>query len=120
MPGTAPAEPHEVRLPGFIPDETVGLGDALKRVTSAVGHGRAVLVPSARSASIVGLCSADEGSKDPFYEGLEARMQDQDETDRSATRSRKRNQRRGDHSRPGDPGGDAGRGPAPAGYRRFR
>jgi hypothetical protein len=29
--------PHRVRLPGFLPDEPVGLGDALKRVTSAAG-----------------------------------------------------------------------------------
>jgi hypothetical protein len=31
------AEPHRVRLPGFITDETIGLGDAVKRATSAVG-----------------------------------------------------------------------------------
>ncbi|MGH6838355.1 MAG: hypothetical protein ACREDT_06080 [Methylocella sp.] len=28
---------HRVRLPGFISDEEVGLGDAVKRVTYAVG-----------------------------------------------------------------------------------
>ena len=29
--------PHEMRLPGFIIDEDVGLGTVIKRVTSAVG-----------------------------------------------------------------------------------
>jgi hypothetical protein len=29
--------PHHVRLPGFISDEEVGLGDAIKRVTYAIG-----------------------------------------------------------------------------------
>jgi hypothetical protein len=29
--------PHEVRLPGFILDEAVGLGSVVKRVTSAFG-----------------------------------------------------------------------------------
>ncbi len=28
---------HHVRLPGFIKDEEVGLGDAIKRVTYAMG-----------------------------------------------------------------------------------
>ncbi|MFE1558880.1 hypothetical protein ACFW6V_28350 [Streptomyces sp. NPDC058734] len=32
-----PREPHRVRLPGFIKDEDVGLGDAVKRATSLVG-----------------------------------------------------------------------------------
>lgn len=31
------AQPRQVRLPGFVPDEPVGLGDAVKRVTSMVG-----------------------------------------------------------------------------------
>jgi hypothetical protein len=30
-------EPHRVRLPGFLIEEEVGLGDAIKRVTYAVG-----------------------------------------------------------------------------------
>ena len=30
-------EPYRVRLPGFISDEDVGLGDAIKRVTSNFG-----------------------------------------------------------------------------------
>lgn len=30
-------QPHRVRLPGFISDEEVGLGDVIKRATSAVG-----------------------------------------------------------------------------------
>jgi hypothetical protein len=30
-------QPHRVRLPGFIKDEEIGLGDAIKRVTYAIG-----------------------------------------------------------------------------------
>jgi len=30
-------QPHRVRLPGFISDEPVGLGDAVKRATSSIG-----------------------------------------------------------------------------------
>ena len=33
----AKAEPHRVRLPGFVRDEEIGLGDAVKRVTYALG-----------------------------------------------------------------------------------
>jgi hypothetical protein len=29
--------PHRVRLPGFITDEDIGLGDAIKRATSYLG-----------------------------------------------------------------------------------
>jgi hypothetical protein len=29
--------PHRVRLPGFVNDEDIGFGDALKRVSYAVG-----------------------------------------------------------------------------------
>jgi hypothetical protein len=29
--------PHRVRLPGFITDEQIGLGDAIKRTTSYLG-----------------------------------------------------------------------------------
>lgn len=29
--------PHRVRLPGFIREEEIGLGDVIKRATSAVG-----------------------------------------------------------------------------------
>ena len=29
--------PHQVRLPGFITDEEIGLGDVIKRATSYVG-----------------------------------------------------------------------------------
>lgn len=29
--------PHRVRLPGFVSDEDVGLGDVIKRATYAVG-----------------------------------------------------------------------------------
>ena len=30
-------QPHRVRLPGFIIEEEIGLGDAIKRVTYAIG-----------------------------------------------------------------------------------
>jgi hypothetical protein len=30
-------QPYRVRLPGFISDEAVGLGDVIKRATSTVG-----------------------------------------------------------------------------------
>jgi hypothetical protein len=30
-------EPRRVRLPGFVSDEAVGLGDAVKRTTSRIG-----------------------------------------------------------------------------------
>ena len=30
-------QPHKVRLPGFINDQDIGLGDVIKRATSAVG-----------------------------------------------------------------------------------
>jgi len=33
----AAKQPRRVRLPGFISDKDVGLGDVLKRATSAVG-----------------------------------------------------------------------------------
>jgi hypothetical protein len=31
------SQPYRVRLPGFISDEEIGLGDAIKRVTSSIG-----------------------------------------------------------------------------------
>lgn len=34
---SGPATPYRMRLPGFISDEPVGLGDAVKRATSLVG-----------------------------------------------------------------------------------
>lgn len=30
-------QPHRVRLPGFLIDEEIGLGDAIKRATYAMG-----------------------------------------------------------------------------------
>ena len=30
-------QPHRVRLPGFVSDEDIGLGDAVRRVTHAFG-----------------------------------------------------------------------------------
>jgi hypothetical protein len=33
----AERQPHRVRLPGFITDEDVGLGDVIKRATSTFG-----------------------------------------------------------------------------------
>src|SRR3954463_12449107 len=35
--GTGTGQPYRVRLPGFVSDEEVGLGDAIKRATSTVG-----------------------------------------------------------------------------------
>lgn len=35
--GENPSEPHKVRLPGFLIDEEIGLGDVVKRVTYAMG-----------------------------------------------------------------------------------
>ena len=31
------SQPHRVRLPGFISDEDIGLGDMIKRATYAIG-----------------------------------------------------------------------------------
>jgi hypothetical protein len=37
-PGEQPHhQPHRVRLPGFLIDEEIGLGDAIKRITYAMG-----------------------------------------------------------------------------------
>jgi hypothetical protein len=36
-PGLGGRKPYRVRLPGFVADEDVGLGDAIKRATSTVG-----------------------------------------------------------------------------------
>jgi hypothetical protein len=36
-PGARQRPSHRVRLPGFINDEEIGLGDAIKRATSYVG-----------------------------------------------------------------------------------
>lgn len=33
----SPGQPHPVRLPGFLIEEEIGLGDAIKRVTYAMG-----------------------------------------------------------------------------------
>ncbi len=30
-------QPHRVRLPGFVSDEEIGLGDVIKRATSYIG-----------------------------------------------------------------------------------
>ena len=35
--GQRAGQPYRVRLPGFISDEEVGLGDVIKRATSAAG-----------------------------------------------------------------------------------
>ena len=32
-----PRQPYKIRLPGFLSDEEMGLGDVIKRVTSTVG-----------------------------------------------------------------------------------
>ena len=36
-PDPAEPQPHRVRLPGFLIEEEVGLGDVIKRVTYAMG-----------------------------------------------------------------------------------
>jgi hypothetical protein len=36
-PDARPREPRRVRLPGFINEEDIGLGDVVKRATSIVG-----------------------------------------------------------------------------------
>ena len=35
--GVGKPEPHRMRLPGFVRDEDIGLGDAVKRMTYAMG-----------------------------------------------------------------------------------
>ncbi|MFF2750055.1 hypothetical protein ACFVVA_31520 [Kitasatospora sp. NPDC058048] len=35
--GAAGSAPRRVRLPGFVTDQDIGLGDAVKRVTSTLG-----------------------------------------------------------------------------------
>jgi hypothetical protein len=35
--GKIEPQPHRIRLPGFIKEEEVGLGDVIKRVTYAMG-----------------------------------------------------------------------------------
>ena len=35
--GSIERQPHRVRLPGFIKEEEIGLGDVIKRVTYAMG-----------------------------------------------------------------------------------
>ena len=35
--GEKPHQPHRVRLPGFLIEEEIGLGDVIKRVTYAMG-----------------------------------------------------------------------------------
>ena len=37
QPDTAEAPAHHVRLPGFLIEEEIGLGDVIKRVTYAMG-----------------------------------------------------------------------------------
>jgi hypothetical protein len=36
-PATPSVSRHQVRLPGFVPDESIGLGDVVKRLTSTAG-----------------------------------------------------------------------------------
>jgi hypothetical protein len=38
--GAPEHEPHRVRLPGFLIEEEIGLGDVIKRVTYAMGVNR--------------------------------------------------------------------------------
>jgi len=36
-PNVVGRQPHRMRLPGFLIEEEIGLGDAIKRVTHAIG-----------------------------------------------------------------------------------
>ena len=36
-PETAERQPHRIRLPGFLIEEEIGLGDAIKRMTYVMG-----------------------------------------------------------------------------------
>lgn len=36
-PGCVERQPHRVRLPGFLIEEEIGLGDAIKRITYTLG-----------------------------------------------------------------------------------
>ena len=53
-------QPHRVRLPGFITDEEIGLGDVIKHATSTVVLDPATIVPSARRGSTAGWFSSDD------------------------------------------------------------
>lgn len=37
LPDQGKQQPHQVRLPGFIIDEEIGLGDVIKQATSYIG-----------------------------------------------------------------------------------
>ncbi len=37
QPETPERQPHRIRIPGFLIEEEIGLGDAIKRVTYAMG-----------------------------------------------------------------------------------
>jgi len=37
LPGKVERQPHRIRLPGFIKEEEIGLGDVIKRTTYAMG-----------------------------------------------------------------------------------
>jgi hypothetical protein len=37
LPGKVERQPHRIRLPGFIKEEEIGLGDVIKRMTYAMG-----------------------------------------------------------------------------------
>jgi hypothetical protein len=52
--------PHRVRLPGFITDEQIGLGDAIKRTTSYFGIKPCRGANNGRLLSIAGWFSPDD------------------------------------------------------------
>ena len=55
---------HKVRLPTFVSDEDVGLGDVVKRATpGAWASSPAAAAVAAPPRSTVGWCSADEASR---------------------------------------------------------
>ena len=55
-------QPYRVRLPGFVSDEDIGLGDAIKRVTSPSESGPAVAANAGLPRSTAGLSLPGEPS----------------------------------------------------------
>jgi hypothetical protein len=51
-PDTDEREPHRVRLPGFLVDEEIGLGDVIKRTTYAMGIKRPCTGCDKRAAAL--------------------------------------------------------------------
>jgi len=58
--GTAQQRPHRLRLPGFIKDQEIGLGDVIKRATYAMGIKPCRVAKSAPPRLIGGRFSPDK------------------------------------------------------------